>query len=92
MILMSQLIKEGGKLFRSNSSRVTTEEMNYVFSELKNKIGKLFKKFNLSKSLSSKQDHSDIDILVLPTQDCKIGLKNYNMLKEFLKIIKILMI
>ena len=54
MILMLLLIKEVGKLFESNSSGVTTEEMNYVFSELKNKVGKLFKKFNLFKSLSSK--------------------------------------
>jgi len=75
MILMSQLIKEGGKLFGSRSSRVTTEEMNYIFNELKNKLSKHFKKFNLSKALSSKQDHGDVDIIALPLTDWKTNIE-----------------
>lgn len=75
MILMSKLIKEGGKLFGSRSSRVTTEEMNYVFNELKSKVGKYFKRFNLSKALSSKQDHGDVDLIVLPITDWKTDIE-----------------
>jgi hypothetical protein len=64
MIKLMDLLKEGGKLFGSRASRITTSEMNSVFDELKNQLGNSFSKFELSKSLPSKQDHGDIDIVL----------------------------
>lgn len=64
MIKLMDLLKEGGKLFGSRASRVTTSEMNSIFDELKNQLGNAFNKFELSKALPSKQDHGDIDIVL----------------------------
>ena len=64
MIKLMDLLKEGGKLFGSRASRVTTAEMNSIFDELKNQLGNDFSKFELSKALPSKQDHGDIDIML----------------------------
>lgn len=64
--IAKSIIKEGGKLFGSRASRVTTVEMNSVFKELQNKLGQFFIKMQLSKSLKSKADHGDIDIVVEP--------------------------
>lgn len=64
MIKLMDLLKEGGKLFGSRASRVTTSEMNIIFDELKNQLGNDFSKFELSKALPSKQDHGDIDIVL----------------------------
>lgn len=64
MIKLMDLLKEGGKLFGSRASRVTTSEMNSIFDELKNQLGNDFSKFELSKALPSKQDHGDIDIVL----------------------------
>lgn len=58
-------IKEGGKLFGLKSRRVTTDEMNLIFQELKGKFLGLFSKMELSRSLKSKPDHGDIDIVLL---------------------------
>jgi hypothetical protein len=54
------------KLFGSLSNRVTTEEMHGVFGELKKKLAKKFSSFNNTTKLSSRQDHGDIDIVVVP--------------------------
>lgn len=64
---------EGGKLFGPAALRVTNSEMQAVYQELKNRIGDLFSMFELTKTLQSKQDHGDIDILVLaePNTDIK---------------------
>ena len=62
--IVQQIINEGGKLFGSRSQRVTTKEMNQIFEELEEKLSKYFYKFSLSRSLPSKLDHGDIDILV----------------------------
>ena len=64
MIKLMDLLKEGGKLFGTKASRVTTSEMNSIFDELQNRLGNKFNKFELSKSLPSKQDHGDIDIVL----------------------------
>ena len=64
MIKLMDLLKEGGKLFGSRASRVTTSEMNSIFDELKNQLDNSFNKFELSKALPSKQDHGDIDIVL----------------------------
>ena len=61
MIKLMDILNEGGKLFGSRASRVTTGEMNSIFDELKRRLGDWFGKFELSKSLPSKQDHGDID-------------------------------
>jgi len=53
MIKLASLVKEGGKLFGSRASRVSTEEMNYVYNELRKKVGNQFKKFDLSRVLSA---------------------------------------
>jgi len=52
-------------LFGSLSNRVTTEEMHGVFGELKKKLAKKFSSFNNTTKLSSRQDHSDIEIVVV---------------------------
>lgn len=57
-------ITEGGKLFGTRAERVTTEEMKAVFKELKSKL-EWFEKFELTKSLPSKKDHGDIDIVAM---------------------------
>lgn len=54
------------KLFGSLSNRVTTEEMHGVFGELKKQLAKKFSSFNNTTKLSSRQDHGDIDIVVVP--------------------------
>jgi len=64
MIKLMDLLKEGGKLFGTKASRVTTFEMNSIYDELQNRLGNKFNKFELSKSLPSKQDHGDIDIVL----------------------------
>ena len=65
LVSRKQRLMEGGKLFSPLSNRVTNEEMNQVFDELKSKLSKKFHKFSLSPSLPSKKDHGDIDIVVL---------------------------
>ena len=64
--IAKEILKEGGKLFGSRAVRVSTSEMNAVFNELRNKLGQFFSKMQLSKSLKSKEDHGDIDIVVEP--------------------------
>ena len=70
--LLKQLILEGGNLF-PDSERVTTEELNDCIAFVKSRIGKYFKKFESTKFLKSKQDHDDIDILVLPKEGIDIS-------------------
>jgi hypothetical protein len=77
MIKLAYLLKEGGKLFGSKASRVTTSEMNSVYDELKNRLGNKFSKFELSKSLPSKQDHGDIDIVLTGNSDIKKAITMY---------------
>lgn len=62
--IAKQILSEGGKLFGSRSERVTTSEMRQVYDELKSKVGDQFARFTLSRSLASKQDHGDVDIVV----------------------------
>ena len=53
------------KLFGTAAQRVTTEEMTRVFEELKHQLNGGFGAFELVRVLASKEDHGDIDILVL---------------------------
>jgi hypothetical protein len=64
MIKLMDLLVEGGKLFGTRASRVSTAEMNSIFDELKNLLNDKFNKFELSKALPSKADHGDIDVVV----------------------------
>jgi hypothetical protein len=72
MIKLSEIVKQiiseenSKKLFGSLSNRVTTEEMHGVFGELKKKLAKKFSSFNNTTKLSSRMDHGDIDIVVVP--------------------------
>lgn len=75
MIKLKNILYEGGKLFAPHSERVTTDEMNKVVEELNLTLSDLFVKFEPVKSLKSKKDHGDIDILVLPNGDWKAGLE-----------------
>lgn len=77
MIKLMDLLKEGGKLFGNRASRVTTAEMNSIYDELKNRLGNKFSKFELSKSLPSKQDHGDIDIVLTGNPDIKKAITMY---------------
>jgi hypothetical protein len=54
-----------GKLFGNAAQRISAEEMKLAFQELKNSVGSFFNKFELTRHLPFKQDHGDIDILVL---------------------------
>ena len=73
MIKLSEIVRQilseehVKKLFGSYSNRVTTDEMHSVFDELKKQIAKKFVHFNNVTKLSSKTDHGDIDIVVVPT-------------------------
>lgn len=69
--IVTEIINEGGKLFGTRASRVTTSEMNSIFDELKTRLGNKFSKFELSKSLPSKQDHGDIDIVLTGNPNIK---------------------
>jgi hypothetical protein len=62
--IVTEIINEGGKLFGTRASRVTTSEMNSIFDELKSLLNNKFNKFELSKALPSKTDHGDIDVVV----------------------------
>ena len=66
--IVRQILSEENvkKLFGSLSNRVTTEEMHGVFGELKKQLAKKFSSFNNTTKLSSRQDHGDIDIVVVP--------------------------
>ena len=76
MIKLMDLLVEGGKLFGTRASRVSTAEMNSIFDELKNLLNKKFNKFELSKSLPSKADHGDIDVVVSGGGDVANTLKS----------------
>jgi len=56
----------GGKLFAPHSQRVTNDEIKVIFDELNKKLSKYFTSMALSRSIKSKMDHGDIDIIVLP--------------------------
>jgi len=71
------LLVEGGKLFGTRASRVSTSEMNSIFDELKTRLGNKFSKFELSKSLPSKQDHGDIDIVLTGNPNIKKAIMMY---------------
>jgi hypothetical protein len=77
MIKLKDLLKEGGKLFGTKASRVTTSEMNSIFDELKTRLGNKFSKFELSRSLPSKQDHGDIDIVLTGNPNIKKNIMMY---------------
>lgn len=66
MIKLKTILYEGGKLFAPHSERVTTDEMNTIVDELRLTLSDLFRRFEPVKSLKSKEDHGDVDILVLP--------------------------
>lgn len=60
-------VKEGGKLFGSRASRVTTSEMKDIYTTIKSKLyPSIFSRMELSKALPSKPDHGDVDIVVEP--------------------------
>jgi hypothetical protein len=76
MIKLMDLLVEGGKLFGTRASRVSTAEMNSIFDELKNLLNNKFNKFELSKALPSKADHGDIDVVVSGGGDVANTLKS----------------
>ena len=76
MIKLMDLLVEGGKLFGTRASRVSTDEMNSIFDELKNLLNNKFNKFELSKALPSKADHGDIDVVVSGGGDVANTLKS----------------
>jgi len=76
MIKLMDLLVEGGKLFGTRASRVSTAEMNSIFAELKNLLNNKFNKFELSKALPSKADHGDIDVVVSGGGDVANTLKS----------------
>lgn len=53
------------KQFGDQAERVTSLEMEAIHKELNEKVGKQFCAFELTLILEEKQDHGDIDILVL---------------------------
>lgn len=63
--IVENIISEGGKLFGSRAARVTTEEMNVVFSEISSLIKPFFERMELSRALKTKMDHGDVDIVML---------------------------
>jgi len=76
MIKLMDLLVEGGKLFGTRASRVSTAEMNSIFDDLKNLLNNKFNKFELSKALPSKADHGDIDVVVSGGGDVANTLKS----------------
>jgi hypothetical protein len=56
------------KLFGTAANRVTTEELQTVFQELKSLLYSFFPEMEPVRFLPTKQDHGDIDILVVGTK------------------------
>jgi hypothetical protein len=75
--IINEIITEGGKLFGTRAVRVSTVEMNNIFKELEKRLSDKFDKFELSKSLPSKLDHGDIDIVISGNPDVKKALMMY---------------
>ncbi len=63
--IAKKILSEGGKLFGSRAERVSTDDMNKIYNELEQLLGSSFSRFKLSKALPSKQDHGDIDIVIV---------------------------
>jgi len=76
--IVREIINEGGKAFGNRAKRMTTVEMQLVFGELKSKIGNAFGRFEIAKSLPSKNDHGDLDIVVINNN----GLNVFDFLKQ----------
>ena len=66
------------KAFGDRAKRMTTSEMSVAFNELKDKIGNYFGKFEIAKSLPSKESHGDLDIVVINDK----GLNIFEFLKQ----------
>lgn len=65
MIRLKRILYEGGKLFAPHSQRITTDEMYKIYDEIESDVSNLFNDIQLVRSLESKKDHGDIDILLL---------------------------
>ncbi len=72
------------KQFGEEAQRVTTLEMEKIHEELYHKVGNRFCAFELTLTLEEKQDHGDIDILVLlhPDQNPKPIINSLKPLKS----------
>jgi hypothetical protein len=71
------------KQFGEEAERVTNQEMREIFLELQGKVGGRFAGFEPTLTLEEKQDHGDIDILVLlhPDQNPKPIIQSLDPLK-----------
>lgn len=67
------------KLFGADAARVSTSEMQTVFQELQNIFKDSISHMELVRSIDSKQDHGDIDILIIDPSNLK------NLLRDKLK-------
>lgn len=63
--------KQKLKLFGADAERVTTAEMQSVLEELQYLFQDLIPNMELVKSIESKQDHGDVDILIISTPQLK---------------------
>lgn len=59
---MSEINKKH-KLFGDGVERVTTDEMNTIFNEIRKQLGLKFSKISLTTPLSEKKTHGDVDIV-----------------------------
>lgn len=59
------LTPKKGKQFGDRAKRISSDEVQSVFSELKNYFHPYYSKFELAKALPSKMMHGDVDIVVL---------------------------
>lgn len=72
------IINKHVKAFGDRASRMTTADMHLVFNELKSKIGSHFNKFEIAKSLPTKADHGDLDIVAINNK----GFNIFDFLKQ----------
>jgi len=75
LIFENENLEKKAKLFGSEAERVTSKELMLIFNELKALLSDGFSHFIPVKSLESKEDHGDIDILVAPPRDINLFLK-----------------
>ncbi len=66
------------KLFGVDAERVTTQEANLVFEEMKNLLQGSFTNIEMTSAIASKQDHGDIDILIVDANHSNV----INILKQ----------
>jgi hypothetical protein len=78
------IVKPKTKLFGDKASRITTNEMNLVYGEIKSIFNNRIRRLNITKPLPAKLDHGDIDIVVQNEENVNIQEYIHNLLNDYI--------